>query len=61
MRVLAVTKDGVRELPLPQIDTPGGRSLAFPVAVDIDGDGRAEAVGVRRGPTGLSVVIVARA
>lgn len=60
-RVLAPTADGVGALPVRQLETPSGRSLAFPVAADLDGDGRSEVVGFSQRTGGLSLVIVAPA
>jgi hypothetical protein len=57
--VLAPTDEGMRVLPLDQLETPAGQSLAFPVALDLDGDGRSEVVGFGSGGAKLQLVIVA--
>jgi hypothetical protein len=60
-KVLAPTGDGVRVLSLSRLETPAGQSLAFPVALDLDGDGRSEVVGFGRNGASLQLVIVAPA
>jgi hypothetical protein len=59
--VLAPTDAGVRVLRLPQLDVPAGQGMAFPVALDLDGDGRSEVVGFGRHGSQLALMVVTAA
>jgi hypothetical protein len=56
--VLAPTDDGMRVLPLSRLETPAGQGFGFPVALDLDGDGRSEVVGFSHRDGHLVLAIV---
>jgi hypothetical protein len=61
IEVVAPTAAGVRVLPLPQLEIPAGQGMAFPVGVDLNGDGRSEVVGFGHHGSTLALMVVASA
>jgi hypothetical protein len=59
--VFAPTARGVRALPLPELATPSGQRLAFPVALDVDGDHRNDVAGFARRGSQLVLELVSPA